>query len=721
MVICLCASCVKEVPAGDVSGGLSKVYLNLSSLDTKADSNLPSVDSFKVEILNSSQQVIRRWRTFKACKDSGAIYLNAGDYYVKASYGDSTATGFDVRSFLGFQPFTLAPQAYETNVSVACKPSNVKAGVQFGQNILSDYQEVIADIYNSKTPKRKLHFTPEDSKEGYVPAGNLVLSVEATDIDGSKGYFKDYSVQAKAGDHVTYKVDTKQLPSGEAIFELSVKSETIDTTITFDILGAWVSPEAPRMTFDGANGQTVFEGDDAQEARIDVLAQATITSLVLKIEKSAFLLAKGFETETELLATNPYTDLGLAVKGIATAKCIYFDKLIPHIEAVSGDNETILTLIATDGKGRQVSKTVSFNIEAPVFSISDVVPGDVFARSAKIGYSITKGSADRLTVEVSKDGITWQPAAVKGGSALAKSLEPGTTYQVRARYNSHASASKQFTTEAALQLPNSGFEDFHRKQIDYTIRFPWTRSYTRYEYYPYKETASDAEKCWYTNNALTCFNPGSVEYQAGKTFPSVNYLTSQYGAYEGNYSAEMRNVTIGSGSNALGIGATSIVMTCGKLFLATFAGGSAVEGRAFASRPTALEFYYKYKPLKVEDASNNKNNYQDEIEDEACEAFLELFSGDTKIASGTWTQEDETSTWTKAHVDLNYLNTSLKATSMKLIFKSSVFPDAFTAQPNYQAPTYKSNVTVTVNGESFQSSNTGSVFDVDNVTLIYEN
>lgn len=718
-------SCIKEAPQQPQSQ--VSVIFDLFQADTKADAAAPqatavSVDDFKVEILNADRQVIKRWATFADCKNEGAILLNSGEYYAKATYGDSTKTGFDVRAFAGETQFTLAPQAIEQHVGIVCRPSNVKVSVEFGHNIVTDYTDVIADVYNSRTSKSKLHFDPQTADApGYVPAGNLVLSLETTNDEGNKGYFKDYSVTAQAGEHVTYRVETKELPGGSAVFELSIVSETIDTTITLDLLSSWVSPKAPTIKFEGVNKQNIVEGMEADDARIDVSAQATLTSLVLKIEKSAYLINKGFEEETELLAANDYSGLGLKVKGITTAKSIYLEEFISSFEAVAGDNENILTFIATDGKGRQVSQSVTFTIGAPEFSFTAPQAGDVFTKKATAAYSLTKGNPDLLKVEISKDGAQWTALSLKGGKALAQNLQPSTTYSIRARYNNHTVPSAQFTTEAEAQLPNSGFEDFYRKQIDYRITFPWTRNYTRYEYYPYKENASDSDKCWYTNNAQTCFNPASVEYQAGKTFPSVNYLTAEYGAYEGNYSAEMRNVTIGSGSNALGIGATSIVMTCGKLFLATFSASGAVEGRAFASRPTALEFYFKYNPLKVADASNNKNNYQDDVEEEACEAFLELFSGDTKIAHGTWNEQQNTAQWTKARLDIEYLNTSLKATSMKLIFKSSIFPDAFTAQPSHQAPTYKSNVTVTVNGENFANSNTGSVLDVDNLTLIYEN
>lgn len=717
-------SCIKEAPQQLQSQGQVSVIFDLFQADTKADAAAPqatavSVDDFKVEILNADRQVIKRWATFADCKNEGAILLNSGEYYAKATYGDSTKTGFDVRAFAGETQFTLAPQAIEQHVGIVCRPSNVKVSVEFGHNIVTDYTDVIADVYNSRTSKSKLHFDPQTADApGYVPAGNLVLSLETTNDEGSKGYFKDYSVTAQAGEHVTYRVETKELPGGSAVFELSIVSETIDTTITLDLLSSWVSPKAPTIKFEGANNQTVVEGMDANDARIDVSAQASLTSLVLKIEKSAYLINKGFEEETELLAVNDYTDLGLKVKGITTAKSIYLEEFISSFEAVAGDNENILTFIATDGKGRQVSQSVTFTIGAPEFSFTAPQAGDVFTKKATAAYSLTKGNPDLLKVEISKDGTKWTALSLKGGKAFAQNLQPSTTYSIRARYNNHTVPSAQFTTEAEAQLPNSGFEDFYRKSISYRA---WTSNYTRYEYYPYKEGASDAEKCWFTNNALTCFNPGTPQYQAGKTFACVNYLTAQYGAYEGNYSAEMRNVTLGSGSNALGIGATDIVMTCGKLFLATFTSGGAIEGRAFASRPTALEFYFKYNPLKIADADNIKRNYQDDEEEEACEAFLELFSGDIKIAHGKWTCQDKVEQWTKVRLDIEYLKTSLKATSMKLIFKSSIFPDAFSAQPSHQAPPYKSNVKVTVNGESFTSSNTGSVFDVDNLTLIYEN
>jgi hypothetical protein len=81
-------------------------------------------------------------------------------------------------------------------------------------------------------------------------------------------------------------------------------------------------------------------------------------------------------------------------------------------------------------------------------------------------------------------------------------------------------------------------------------------------------------------------------------------------------------------------------------------------GMAFTSRPKSLSFYYKYTPcnddnLVVEIIVENRNN-----------------GTVTQLGSGSFTSGTATTSYAQKTVTVNYTNTSLKATHLRVLFKS---------------------------------------------------
>ena len=135
----------------------------------------------------------------------------------------------------------------------------------------------------------------------------------------------------------------------------------------------------------------------------------------------------------------------------------------------------------------------------------------------------------------------------------------------------------------------------------------------------------------------------------------------------------------------------------GELFIGTANddGTHASEGHAFGSRPSALDFSYKYESL-------NKENFYVRVEIKASDG--------TVIATGETTAGPASASWDGYTLPLNYTDMSRKAASIYIIFKS-------TSSSN---PTYTSR-SFTVGGNTYSSGcNIGSVLYIDDLELIYD-
>ena len=139
------SACSKEteISDGGAAGQKGEVIISLTSVDdhknvtpVKSTVDAPETEAFKIEIFNS-----KGTRLFRDTYGNAAgtkIPLNAGDYRLLASYGDSLAVGFDAIYFAADQNFTVRPQTAET-INATARMANVKVAVDFGKNLDTYY------------------------------------------------------------------------------------------------------------------------------------------------------------------------------------------------------------------------------------------------------------------------------------------------------------------------------------------------------------------------------------------------------------------------------------------------------------------------------------------------------------------------------------------------------------------------------------------------------
>lgn len=453
----------------------------------------------------------------------------------------------------------------------------------------------------------------------------------------------------------------------------------------------------------------------------DKLSKVNKEPLVLKIKS----LPNGFDVAKPMNAERGSTTILLTVilKGDISKVSYqyqaygYWQPLVPT--SIESDKDTHqVTITFKDGlqEPQQIKviagdkeKTVTVGIGESSCSLT-APEGDVWAKKATL-YLVgdTEGTTEYLktvkdiTVKCRKASGDWfSPSQEKIKNAVEVSgLEPGTDYIFKAVIDGTNTITVKnevsVKTEEALQIPNSGFEDWH---TDSDTR--WSAGtfgdFTHYFYYPYTKGTTDI--WWNTNNKYS--QAWVVAPVQTTTCPAVIYVKD---AKSGAKAAEIH--TAGSGG---GYSSTPVTMypegaKAGRLFIGTYNWSDKKEtvttGHPFTSRPYGMKFWYKYTPYQTD-------NFKVEIE---------IRSGNKVIAGGSYISEAASSAdseYQEAYINLDYQGNMEKATDIYVNILSTT-KTSFGSDDLQKAGTI--DLTDCATG---WTTHLGSRLKIDDLELIYE-
>lgn len=374
----------------------------------------------------------------------------------------------------------------------------------------------------------------------------------------------------------------------------------------------------------------------------------------------------------------------------------------PASRATANYNVTLkveATYSNVEVKARAGAAEASFTAERQTPDFTAVAPeNDVFAKHAVVRLSSINDevAADLATSArwaVSTDnGNSWTnvSATVSGTSARLEGLTPGTAYRVRATV-SDKQATAALTTEAALQIPNSDMETWSR-----------TDGQTKYWWIEYPG-ASKADAIWATVNELTTSEGGSgtnMFDHKGCSYCAFSGTRKTTDVHGGSLAAVIETVGYGdndaNGTTTVGKGCKKIA--AGELFLGSYDNGANYSGYAFASRPSSIEFWYKYR-------QKNSADY-------GYAEFRILNSDNKDITEAKTIQLPKADTYQKVTIPLNYLRlTNGKAAKIMVSFKSSGNQECLKINTdNLDCPSF---------GNTSDGRFTGSSLYIDDITLNY--
>lgn len=505
-------------------------------------------------------------------------------------------------------------------------------------------------------------------------------------------------------------------PATVDLVAASAATQTTMSSLGFSEIGLWQNPDKmavvdltkviPFMRYiEGASNESTFTltvTDRITRQSQPVTLTVNLEKLTVEIVEAETLMYyddtvvfdfdyNGIDVENRVVAQyktvyGTWNDLKIekiAAKSRAMTTYAVTASGVPA-DANQGEKDVVLRLVVKNALGEQIQLSNEFTIaRARVPYTLAVADNDVFAlRAAAVMTHESESIADfasRAKIELSTDGgvnYSEYNYTFDGSYVRLDGLKPSTTYTARIKADGMTCRPVTFTTEADLDIPNAGMEEWYSEN---------GKSSNQKWYYPWSQGATNMD--WNTYNPVTMSQGGSGA--GGYAYKATSGTVFTADANSGSSAAQIRTVGWGSGNTASGNAfagrwgfGTCKHVSAGQLFLGNWDGIDAVQdatpnyGIAFASRPSSMTFMYKYAMMN----RNGNDNGQKGV------AIIRVLDANGNIVAETTQELDANATYSNISADtdcsvggsyaektlsLNYPAGSAKAAKLVVIFKSS--------------------------------------------------
>lgn len=545
------------------------------------------------------EKLIYKHAGWDATLQEPGLSLSSGAYRVRIISGDSVDASFDKKYYEGNESFEIR-QAQTTPVEVVCNVMNTLAKVVFDAS-LEPYLEkgevsVAVDVDGGSLtyPYQK---EAAEAKTGYysLPQGKEYLICTFTGVakNGRKFTQTNRIESAKKSTlyTLTYKISDLETPApptdeGGAFIDLKVDETPLAKKEEEILIYQRPQFRAVNQSEEVDMKQPWFLELNSQiqpEVKIYTstpLAEASVTSKVF---------TKLGLASAELNLMNEATRAALQKKGITVTLqekllTMSWGNSLNDLLKEEGEHHIIYkaTDTAVEGNTAARTNTIDWTISvsnANICAVNIPYPYQIWADRVTLYGEVINGRTLDPNAQLSfryrkKSEQTWNEAIpAKLGedqktitSDEIKGLTPGTTYEYQVLEGDKVSNQTcEFTTEAALQLPNSGFEN-------------WSGAT------PMLIHGSGEEMFWDSgNHGSSSFSLAAVD------------LTTKASDFkvEGNYSAKLESKKV------------VVKFAAGNLFVGSYLKTDGTDGilgwgRPWKSRPLALRGYVRYMPKACE-------------------------------------------------------------------------------------------------------------------------
>lgn len=675
----------------------------------------PTTDKFdlKIQKEGSSEYLYNGKYT------SQTIAASAGTYTISASYGTNPVLALDDPYYFGEEADVVINDGEKKSVTLKCKVANALASVlyddesQFSE-MFSEYGVEIKVESNSvllKNGTKESAYYRANSKPIFTFKGTIkdngkkVESVLENEELSKAEYFS-------AAQHCKLTLSLKPATSGliPTISKVEATTVTINETIPMEWLPA---PKVSSTGFDENKVLMYYETAKISNASIDFDLASALQDLEFSLnfqDENLAKLNKNYKlSEITVEEQTAIRNIGINLPAIGGSS--------PQIEFTSdfyallrADNEEVvensisINSVTANNRTNKDENPIVYTIKTckPEFSVS-VLPGNIWTKeftAEEITVSEGKGDLETLKdggikYQYSSDGGTLWKDFNDSSRQYFESCPSNKSYMIRAIYrDAIVSEPVNIDLETPVQLPNSGMEEWSIETKQKESVTGWLKPKTYYTFHPYAE-GTENESWWDTNNNKAQGGTYAMGIWYEGCFAScVSYTEDVHG---GSKAALIYLSGCGDGYANTGVTYVGGAMV-GSLFIGSYNSGI-VQGHEFASRPTSLSFWYKYKPYNSD----------------AFKVIVSLKNEETEIATGTYeptAYSVEDNDYIQATVDFNYMDLTKKPTTICVQFLASNKTEL--SQDDFAIGT---TITYPVVGN--WTVHMGSILKIDDISLNY--
>lgn len=602
-LMALC-SCSDEIPY-DTGDGEGRLIIKTSiSNDVKGSVSRGSRagvtdDELAAKTLiwiSNSKGVVRKYNGIGEVPAQG-VWLLADNYVAEAWTGDSVPASFEDKHFKAHEEFSIG-SGETRQLNLECKIANVVVVVDYDESVRDLVSECVFEA-GHKAGKLTYEGLEASGKPGYfmMPSFDKNISYTFT----AKNNLNDGAVtkhgaieNAKPGHKYTVHIsqgDPNVSEFGGALFDIEVDETEIEVA---EVIEIQMEPVITGLTHD-ISQPIVSTGGAFDECRLWV--QSTSHIEYVEVECPAFTAYLG-EGQTKFGVLSMSDEVRQKLEGYGFSYSLITHKNDPenpqfeemklrfneNFLSIFAEGEHTVTITVHDANNLTGVAHVTFTSAKMQLDPLPSASPAVWADRVTLTATILNPDATNAAIEWRRLGSQqWNratPAAAPGARAEAGTtitatvtgLTAGTTYEYRAVCDGYESKPYTFSTEAAAQLPNAGFEE-------------WNTSGKAYLVY-----ASDGTMFWDSGNH------GSSTMNKNVTVPATDKKHS------GTYSAKLESQFVG----IVSIGK----FAAGNLFVGKYLATQGTDGvlgwgRPFTSRPKALRGYVHYTPAAITDVASN--------------------------------------------------------------------------------------------------------------------
>ncbi len=638
-----------------------------------------------------------------------------GSYTLEASMGKNADVAFDSPYYTGEAKATIQPKQ-AASVTIPCKVANALVSINW------ENKEALDQVFTNYGVKvvvnqASAQLTPsEPNRKAYLKAGEAVAfyfvgTLRSTGEEKTAQMTSDkLPSQLNAAQHLilTLKTDDRLAMQIE---KAEIKTETISATIPLE----WLPKPKVTGFANQATSLTYTETADAIDARLVFTASHAIQDLEFTLDfgdeqlqslNKTYQLSNLTDAEKQSLS-----QAGITLNTQGTEGNIDLTQLTASLRTNKGetvDNRITLRVKANDRWSSEAEAAPVYTIQTvkPEFSVS-VYPKNIWTKEFTVNEVVSEdihsGNTNKilsdLSYQYSSDGISWETISDRYKSQLT----PGSTCFIRALYrNAVPSTIKEFSLYQAEAIPYGDMEDWSESTKELN------KGSLLYPFYPYINVTAYSP----ANNVWACVNKKTFEGSpnVSSTY-NLNPSTYRVSGVTG-YAAALR--TVGWDNGAGNTSTLTYHIAAGKLFLGSYSYDHSSNkdnydyGIESVSRPTRLQFQYKYAPY-------NKDSFKAWIRLEN----RSLINGEivsSTLGTGEIVNGDQKDSFTTGEISIDYSPyenaENLPITHIVVAFSSSANCSDIEKTETDNLKGY------VVSG--LNKAKDGSVLTIDDIQLIYD-